>query len=288
MQGGFLFLCRVRYDAHMRIPPYVVIQKRRGETPLQALTHWRHNNPALAHFPATYAGRLDPMATGSLLILLGDTCKQQERFHALDKTYEVTVALDLATDTGDLLGLPSYTGTISLPSEATVRDVVRTHTGKHIVPYPAFSSKPVNGIPLFQHTLQGTLDTITIPTHTEHIYTLDLQGIEVVRGTDFIGTIDDYLADAPRAPEQSKILGADFRQDAIRTAWKQQYPHIATRNVTLLHLRSTCASGTYMRSLAERIGTSLGTTGVAIAIHRTRIGVYKKIGPVGMWTKVFV
>lgn len=271
----------------MTHPPYVVLDKQRGETPLAALTRWRKENPDYAHLPATYAGRLDPMATGKLLVLLGETCKDQERFHKLDKTYEVTVALDMATDTGDILGMPSVTSTITSPTHTALREVLLSHTGTHTVPYPAFSSKPVNGIPLFQHTLQGTLDSITIPTHSEHIYTIHLLGTEKVSATALGRRILDDLSDAPRAPEPAKRLGDDFRQDAIRAAWRESFKALGARDFMLVRLKVTCATGTYMRSLAERIGASFGTRGMALTIHRTRIGLYQKIFGFGFWKKVY-
>lgn len=272
----------------MQHPPYVVLQKQRGETPLHTLTRWQKAQPQYAHLPATYAGRLDPMAEGSLLILLGETCKNQEQYHQLDKTYEVAVLLDIATDTGDVLGLPTYSNSTTIPSSAEVSAALRSHTGNHTVPYPAFSSKPVAGIPLFQHALQGTLDTITIPTHEEHIYSIRLRAIEQMSRTNLAVYIQDALTTVPRALTDSKRLGADFRQDAIRTAWTSLLSSLPERDFTLLRIQVTCASGTYMRTLAERIGTSLGTRAYALSIRRTRIGMYQRVLGIGWWRKVFV
>lgn len=286
--GRFSILYTIRYDTHMQHPPYVVLQKQRGETPLHTLTRWQKAHPQYAHLPATYAGRLDPMAEGSLLILLGDTCKHQEQYHQLDKTYEVAVLLDIATDTGDVLGLPTYAATETAPSPEDVTTALRTHTGSHLVPYPAFSSKPVAGTPLFQHALQGTLDTITIPTHEEHIYAIRLHATEQMSRAELAAYIDDALTTVPRALTDSKRLGADFRQDAIRAAWTPLIASLPERDFTLLRIQVTCASGTYMRTLAERIGASLGTRACALSIRRTRIGVYQKILGIGWWRKVFV
>lgn len=271
----------------MTHPHHVVLDKRRGETPLAALTRWRKENPEHAHLSATYAGRLDPMATGKLLVLLGEACKDQERFHKLDKTYDITVVLDIATDTGDVLGIPTIAETHTNPDSTAVLQKLSEHTGTKTVPYPAFSSKPVNGIPLFQHTLQGTLDTITIPVHDEHIYAIRLLGTEKVSVATLGARILHDLSDAPRAPEPAKRLGDDFRQDAIRAAWRESFKALGARDFMLVRLKVTCATGTYMRSLAERIGASFGTRGMALTIHRTRVGLYQKIFGFGFWKKVY-
>ena len=51
------------------MPPYILIEKREGQTPLQALDELRIARPELAEVSLTYAGRLDPMASGKLLVL---------------------------------------------------------------------------------------------------------------------------------------------------------------------------------------------------------------------------
>jgi len=42
-----------------------------------------------------------------------------------------------------------------------------------------------------------------------------------------------------------------------------------------------------MRTLAEDIAQELGHKGLAFSIHRTKIGRYKKIGPISFWSKQF-
>ncbi|MEK7511212.1 MAG: hypothetical protein AAB582_03180 [Patescibacteria group bacterium] len=258
----------------------VIIEKKIGETPLEALSAWKVANPIYANIPASYAGRLDPIASGKLLILLGDECKKQDRYTGLDKEYEVEVLLDCGSDTGDVLGLPLYVGKETHPATREVASVLSSVSGTHPLPYPAFSSKTVNGKPLFLHSLEGTIDTIEIPVHDETIYRIKLlERIEVSKDS-LLARIDALVSSAPRSDEPSKVLGADFRQDTIRAQWTDLFASMPTRTFTILRLRATCASGTYMRTLAERIGKELGTNGLALSIHRTKIG---RFGPLGFW-----
>lgn len=267
----------------VRIPRYITLDKKRGETPLMALTAWKDANPALAHLPATYAGRLDPMAEGRLLVLLGDECKRQEKYRGLDKEYEIEVLLDVATDTGDLLGMPEFSDTQTHPERSTILAVLAQQTGSRQVAYPAFSSKTVNGKPLFKYALEGTLSTIDIPVHQETIHRITLGSIRNVTKDELMTEIGTSLAVVPRAPEASKALGADFRQDAIRSAWHSCFLRTEDRSFTILSLTVTCGSGAYMRTLAERIAEALGTHGVALSIRRTKIGTYKRLGSIGFW-----
>ena len=270
----------------MHSPRYVVIEKQRGQTPLEAITAWRKAHPMFAEVRASYAGRLDPMAEGKLLVLLGDECRKQDRYIGLDKEYEVEFVLGIGTDTGDALGMPTLDS-----GSHTVLDMERTLStlvGSHAIPYPAFSSKTVNGKPLFLYTLEGTLDTITIHTHDERIYRIKLLETSPLSPSDLTHRIDRALAVVPRSDEPSKVLGADFRQDAIRAAWKDVFADLSPDTCFgYVRLRVTCASGTYMRTLAERLGSERGTRGFALTIRRTKIGRYVPLGPWGVWWKQY-
>jgi len=254
----------------------IIIEKNVGETPLAALTAWKRGNPAYAHIPASYAGRLDPMARGKLLILLGDECKKQKHYTNLDKEYEIEVLLDMGSDTGDVLGLPEYPRTETSVTQNILRTTLRNERGVHRRSYPPFSSKTVNGKPLFLYALEGTIGDITIPEHDEQIYNISLQRIATISSDTLAASVREFLAKVPKSDEPSKQLGADFRVKEISECWEAILKDVGPRSFTVLSLRVTCGSGTYMRSLAGRIGEALGTRGLALSINRTKIGKYWK------------
>jgi tRNA pseudouridine(55) synthase len=273
-----------------RIPPYVVLQKKRGETPLETIASWKQANPSFADVPASYAGRLDPMAEGLLLVLLGEECKKQSDYTKLDKTYDIEVLLDVGTDTGDVLGIPNYKVMARSSTEEIVLqvpNVLRAERGSRSRKYPVYSSKTVNGKPLFLYALEGTLSSITIPEHIETIYRISLEKIETVTTEALHTRIQNLLSVVPRSDEPSKALGADFRQDRVRAEWETLFARLPVRAFTILRLRVTCGSGVYMRTLAERLGEALGSTGVALSIRRTKIGKFRSFGPWGFWTKSY-
>jgi tRNA U55 pseudouridine synthase TruB len=266
---------------------WVVLDKKRGETPLEVLSTWKSAHSEYAEIPASYAGRLDPMAEGKLLVLLGEECKRQDAYTKLDKEYEIEVLLDFKTDTGDVLGLPKYDGKNTIPRPPLLRTVLTHEEGKHSRKYPIFSSKTVNGKPLFLYALEGKLGEIQIPEHIETMYRVKYQGSHQLNSTQLNQRMEELLAHVPRSDEPSKLLGADFRQDEIRAKWNEIFTSLPERNFTILKLCVTCGSGAYMRTLAERIGASFGTTALALTINRTKIGKYVPIGPVGYWTKLY-
>lgn len=260
-----------------------VIEKKIGETPLAALESWKSEHPEYARTVACYAGRLDPMASGKLLVLFGDECKKQKLYTGLDKEYEVEVLLGIGSDTGDVLGMPVFSNDVRA-GERSIADALSKELGAHSRAYPAFSSKTVHGKPLFLHTLEGTLSSINIPMHVEHAYRIQHKDTYTISCADLGERISNVLSHVPRTSEPSKRLGEDFRVDAIRVRWDSLLKTAQGRSFTVLRLKVTCASGTYMRSLAGRIGESLGTNALALSIHRSKIGKYVPVwGRLGFW-----
>ena len=88
----------------MDLPPYVILDKSVGQTPLACLEEWRRAAGVAVSVPLTYAGRLDPMASGKLLILIGEECKQKDSYLNLDKVYNFSALLGIESDTHDVLG----------------------------------------------------------------------------------------------------------------------------------------------------------------------------------------
>ena len=81
------------------------LYKERGETPLECIERFRRANPEYKNVPMSYAGRLDPMAEGVLIILAGEANKKKSDFLSLDKEYTFDVLFGFSTDTYDVLGV---------------------------------------------------------------------------------------------------------------------------------------------------------------------------------------
>ncbi len=261
-----------------------MLQKRVGETPLAALRAWQAAHPEVASAPVSYAGRLDPMASGKLLVLVGDECKRQAAYTKLDKEYEVEILLDVSSDTGDVLGLPHYANTVSHPQGRAITRALAQEVGVHECAYPVFSSKTVKGKPLFMYALEGSLSMITVPTHEERIYSIQLLSIRTEASATLREHILKLLELVPRTSEPSKELGENFRVEVIRPQWEKLLGDMLPRDFVILRVRVACGSGAYMRSLASRIGESLGTKALALSISRTTIGRYLPLPfTAGLW-----
>ena len=122
-----------------------------------------------------------------------------------------------------------------------------------------------------------------LPQHEETIHRIRLLSRDDVPKDALAARIDALVGLAPRSDEPSKKLGADFRQDEIRARWTELFTGIPNRTFSVLTLTVTCGPGTYMRTLASRLGAALGTTGLALSIHRSRIGRYRA----GFWMRSY-
>lgn len=266
---------------------YAVIDKAVGQTPLACMEAWRAAQPpAYKNVPLAYAGRLDPMASGTLLVLIGEECKNQSAYHTLDKTYEFEVLFGVKSDSGDVLGFIEECQTSDL-TNTTLQKTATGFVGTTTFPYPKFSSKTVNGKPLHTWTLEGKIDEIEIPTYEANVYQLTLLETKTLSRAAVYEQVSQKIETIPRVTDERKALGNDFRRPEIRSAWKI-FSENTDREFQIARFRCTCSSGTYMRTLAEEIAKSLGTCGLAYSIHRTHIGKYLPLPfGFGCWLKKF-
>jgi tRNA pseudouridine(55) synthase len=261
----------------MQTPSYIILKKEVGETPLEVLEKWRATNPHVANLPLAYAGRLDPMASGKLLVLIGNECKNQTAYHHLDKTYEVEILFGTHSDSGDVLGIISEFPSPNL-TENNLKETLTTFVGDIHFPYPVFSAKTVGGKPLHTWAMEGRLDEITIPSRTSTIYAVTLDSLSIKSRSEVAKLALEKIETIPPVTDTRKALGNDFRRPEVRTAWKKfSETGSPDDDFYIARITCTCSSGTYMRTLAELIAEKLGTKGLAFSIHRTEIGNYDQI-----------
>lgn len=266
----------------------IVLDKQVGETPLACVEKWREQQTGIYQtVPLSYAGRLDPMASGKLLVLIGEECKNQKAYHNLDKEYEFSILLGVNSDSGDVLGNISATP-VKTYNEKDIRSVIKGMIGSINLPYPKFSSKTVLGKPLHTWTIEDRLDEIEIPTKQSTIYTLNLINLETISHDEVYKYATEKIETIPPVTELRKAIGNDFRRDDIRASWQSFAKAQTNSDYQIATFRTIVTSGTYMRTLASTIAKELDTTGLAYSIHRTKIGKYRPIlGKFGFWQKKY-
>ncbi len=243
----------------------LVLQKKEGETPLECLESFRKKQKAYKDAKMTYAGRLDPMASGILLVLVGEECKQKEKYLSLDKEYEFEILFGFATDTYDILGKCTRQDLVHLgigDLEKNIKTNLKFFTGKFIQKYPAYSSKTVKGKPLFAYARDG--EDVEAPEREVKVKSLKFLKLRKIKSEALLRNIKTRIA---------RVSG-DFRQKEILKIWEKDLNHKNTYYVVKFKIK--CTSGTYVRSIANNLGDKINTPALAFSIKRTKIGKWQK------------
>ncbi len=169
-----------------------------------------------------YAGRLDPMAQGKMLILAGEACKEREKYLSLDKEYLFEILLGFSSDSGDILGVakkgeevPFFNHREVGNLKERVEKVLNNMTGRRKMKYPVYSSKPVRGRPLFLWALEKKLDEIEIPEKEIEIYKIELLKIKGKKVGPLKKELFKKIKSLKEVKEESKKLGEDFRRKDV-------------------------------------------------------------------------
>lgn len=166
-----------------------------------------------------HTGTLDPLATGLLILLIGNYTKRAQELFKLDKTYEATVKLGETSTTGDAEGEKTFISD-KQPTNAEILSVLEKYTGNIMQTPPIYSAMKVDGQRAYQLARQGR--PVKLEPRAVTVYRNNLVGYKY--------------------PEMKFI--------------------------------SQVSSGTYIRSLVEDLGRSLGTGAHLIALRRSQVGPY--------------
>ena len=265
----------------------VPVYKPVGKTPLECVEEYKSKHLLDPSITVSYAGRLDPMAEGVLLLLVGDANKKRREYEHLNKEYEVTVLVGYATDTGDLMGKItevqsteykvqsqkklSLRGTQGRSNPIYIDEIQKTlpsFVGLVEQKYPIYSSAKVRGKPLYWWARKGRLDEIEIPSHKVQIDSIELVSEDTIT----------YEALLKYIIESVGSVRGEFRQEEIITKWKEvlgEENDVSNHSLFTLHI--SCGSGTYMRQLVADIGEKLNIPLVAFKIKRTRVGEFTRM-----------
>jgi len=218
-----------------------LLYKPLGWTPLETIKKFKQAHlPGHESIKMSYAGRLDPLAHGLLVILSEDACKEQCRYLASTKEYVFHVLFGLQTDTYDLLGVPTKSSRFSLlqtKSEYSEKSIesdcdhssfplslsdfmqlVKTHAnqllGRRKQFYPPYSSARVKGRPLFYWAREGKLSEIDIPSNEIEIFSSDVINVYSISLSELKQFVQERL---------EKVRSGEFRQSLIMEYWKQLF-----------------------------------------------------------------
>ena len=97
-----------------------------------------------------HTGTLDPMATGVLVLCVGNYTKLASLLTSLDKEYVATVQLGIQTDTLDITGQILKEEAPKLPEEK-LRQTLTKQIGEYLQEVPIYSAVKVKGKKLYEY-----------------------------------------------------------------------------------------------------------------------------------------
>ena len=239
------------------------IYKPAGWTPVQAIERLKILCPPLHDQKVACAGRLDPMAEGVLLVLIGETLKRFDEFCGFDKEYEAEVIFGITSDSGDVMGIVESQRAESHKVIKSVEGVINNFVGELRLPVPVYSSWRVQGKSIYWWARQGRLGEIDVPMHEFTVYKAELLGIGEIVIEELKQSVMGRL----------EVVYGDFRQEEIKKQWERVVEN-RYEPFQSVKFRIHCTSGTYVRSIVQEMGRQIGVEILLYKLIRTRVGEY--------------
>ncbi len=234
---------------------YVI--KEAGHTMIQTMDKFKKENNI--NQKVCYCGRLDPMARGLVLLLVGDECKKMDKHLGYNKEYEFEIIFGLSSDTDDPMGK-----IISMKyfDEKEV-EYYCNKIKEYIVPHKfqqnfhSYSSKRVNGKPMWEHAQKKIC--IEKPSHEVELFSVEYKEI---KRYDFIKWRQNIIDTINKIDKKN-----DFRQELII----DMYSSIYFSKIYALPIKIKVSSGFYVRQLVADIKTHFDIDILTYDINRVSI-----------------
>lgn len=195
-----------------------------------------------------HAGTLDPLATGLLVLCIGDYTKKIDALQVLDKEYTGTFTLGATTASYDLEKPVDATFPTTELNDALLEKVRQQFLGDIQQVPPVFSAIKVEGKRVYKNARTG--QEVEMEPRTVHIAEFKLSPLRPVEKSDQTPTVISRKGVSIHLyPDYPEGLQTDFRV--------------------------VCGKGTYIRSLAFDLGEAAGSGAYLSKLRRTATGGYR-------------
>ena len=123
-----------------------------------------------------HTGSLDPIATGVLVVCVGNSTRIVDMLMAAEKEYLAKVRFGAATDTYDSEGEIVHTGEPPSDLSSAVEEFLPRYRGKIMQSPPPYSAAKKDGIPLYKLARRGEL--VEVPPREVEVRELELLEID--------------------------------------------------------------------------------------------------------------
>ena len=253
-----------------------------------AIRHFGKKNLKVGH-----AGTLDPLATGVLLVCIGNACKRAQELQDHDKEYIARIRFGATTPSYDLEKEVDRRFPFEHISADAVRAALPAFLGEQEQVAPLFSAKSVDGVrayelarKLYKAGNTEAIDAAALQTlHRSRIVISELELLDFIpAGEDGDRVRGDSvsLRSTPAPPTGSASgplpLPSSGGGQAPRTLSPSSRINVADTSALGLPeavIRIACSKGTYIRAFARDLGEALGSGAHLGGLIRSRSGAYR-------------
>jgi tRNA pseudouridine55 synthase len=197
----------------------LLIDKPKGWTSFDAVNkvrriiqHSELNTTNKKRFPVGHTGTLDPMATGLLVLLLGQYTKKATELTKLDKTYSVTMYLGQTSTTGDEEGEKTAVSD-HRPAQEEAETVLQSFVGDIMQTPPAFSAINIDGQRAYKLARAGKAPELKPrPAHIEKIVLTNYR----YPYADFVASVASGTYIRSLVEDAGKALGTGAYMSGLR------------------------------------------------------------------------
>ena len=166
------FLNFFKQKKRKTLPEILLVDKPKGITSFDVI---RKIKKKYGDLKIGHAGTLDPLATGLLILGVGEGTKKMGDFLKLPKVYEAHILLGIKTDTGDVDGKIIEEKVVNFVDEKEVERVFKSLVGDITLRVPVYSAVKQGGVPLYRRARRG--EKVVPPEKKMHIRRIDFLGI---------------------------------------------------------------------------------------------------------------
>lgn len=224
-----------------------------------AIRHFGKKNLKVGH-----AGTLDPLATGVLLVCIGNATKQAEELQRHDKEYVAGITFGAVTPSYDLEKDIDRRFPVDGVCEESLKAALLGFVGVQQQVAPLFSAKSVDGVRAYELARKAFKAGEPIPEDILRASLINISECELLSYEEGKEPGKSLFEDDVCAAADSSVSRASSRIN------------VADDDMTLPHasVRLACSKGTYVRAFARDLGEALGTGAFLNSLRRTRSGIY--------------
>jgi tRNA pseudouridine55 synthase len=198
-----------------------------------------------------HAGTLDPLATGLLILCVGDYTKQIETFQAMPKEYAGTITFGATTPSFDLEKAVDATFPTNHLTDELLQATKQQFIGDILQIPPVFSAVKVDGRRLYKNARTG--EAVELPHRPVRIESFEVSPLRPLHPSSSPFSPTPTVLNKKGAPI---MLHPDYA-DGLQVDFSV-----------------VCSKGTYIRSLAHDFGQAVGSGAYLSSLRRTRTGGY--------------